>query len=68
MSPTEARPGMSQRCDDAAIYGPGERLENAIGSGCEDNVSKVDGICVCWKTLKEDYTLNIKVKLLFFLG
>ena len=44
----------------------GERLENAIGSGCEDNVSKVDGICVCWKTLKDDYTLNIKVKLLFF--
>ena len=44
----------------------GERLENAIGSGCEDNVSKVDGICVCWKTLKDDYTLNLKIKLLFF--
>ena len=29
-------------------------------------MSKVDGICVCWKTLKDDYTLNLKVKLLFF--
>ena len=34
----------------------GERLENAIGSGCEDNVSKVDPSCVCWKTLTHDYT------------
>ena len=29
-------------------------------------VSKVDRSCVCCKTLKDDYTLNLKAKLVFF--
>ena len=41
-------------------------MENAIGSGLVTTVSKVEPSCVCWKTLKDDYSLNVKAKLVFF--
>ena len=43
-----------------------QNLENLIGSGSGKTVSKVHRSCVCWKTLKDYYTLNLKAKLVFF--